>query len=100
MDVDVGTTTKLTVELGTTGATGPTMAAVSTTLTGTGNNVHPRVWVVMPSVLLTASGVAGPLIPQVDVANTPLDAWREICDYDRWDTDEFLVNSAASQIGR
>ena len=97
VDVDVGTTSKLTIELGTTGAVGPTMAAVTTTLTGTGNNVHPRVWVVMPSIALTASGFAGPMIPQVDVANTPLDAWREICDYDQWDTDQFLINSAASR---
>jgi len=96
-DVDVTATNSLTIQLGTAGATGPSLAAVSTTLTGSGDNVHPKVWVLLPSQVLTASGVAGPLIPQADVANTALDAWSSICDYAAWDTDKFLVNAAASR---
>ena len=97
VDVDVGTTTSLTVELGSAGAAGPALAAVPTTLTGTGNNVHPRVWALLPADALTASGVAGLLIPQASVSGTALDAWRTICDYDAWDTDTFLINSASSR---
>jgi hypothetical protein len=97
LDVDVSATQTLTVQIGAAGASGPTFAAVATTLTGTGNNVHPKVWALLPSEVLTASGVAGPLIPQASVAGTPLDAWRTLCDYDAWDTDTFLINAAASR---
>jgi hypothetical protein len=87
----------LTIQLGVAGATGVQPTAVSTTLTGTGNNVHPKVWVLLPTDVLTASGVAGLVIPQADVAGTALDAWSDICDYAAWDTDQFLVSSAASR---
>jgi hypothetical protein len=97
IDVDVGTTQSLTVELGVPGLTGPALAGVNTTLTGTGNNVHPRVWALLSADVLSASGVAGLVIPQAKVANTPLDAWRTICDYDAWDTDTFLINAATSR---
>ena len=97
VDVDVSANQSLTIQLGAAGAPGPELAAVATTLAGTGNNVHPKVWVVLPATVLTASGWAGPLIPQADVANTPLDAWKDICDYDQWDTDAFLTNAASSR---
>ncbi|HEY5921398.1 MAG TPA: hypothetical protein VIV11_06995 [Kofleriaceae bacterium] len=97
VDVDVGAHQTLTVQLGVTGIGGLNVDAVSATLTGTGNNVHPRVWALLPAEVLTASGVAGPLIPQASVMGTPLDIWRTFCDYDAWDTDQFLVNSAASR---
>jgi len=97
VDVDVTANPKLTVQLGIAGAAGPTLATVATTLTGTGNNVHPKVWALLPSDVLTASGVAGPLIPQASLAGTALDAWRTICDYAAWDTDNFLINAAASR---
>jgi hypothetical protein len=97
LDVDVTTHKTLTIELGAPGASGPELVAVSSTLAGTGNNVHPKVWVVLPATVLTASGFAGPLIPQADVMGTSLDAWRTLCDYDAWDTDKFLTQSAASR---
>jgi hypothetical protein len=97
VDVDVAATQALTVELGVAGAAGPALAAVGTTLIGSGNNVHPRVWALLPSEVLTASGVAGVLVPQASLASTPLDAWRTLCDYQAWGTDRFLVNSATSR---
>ena len=97
VDVDVTANQKLTVQLGVAGATGPSPVAVSTTLTGSGNNVHPKVWALLLSELLTASGVAGVMIPQSAVEGTSLDAWDGICDYAAWDTDKFLVNSASSR---
>jgi hypothetical protein len=95
VDVDVDAIGKLAVKLGVLGPGGLSLVDVSTTLTGSGNNVHPKVWALLPTAVLTASGVAGPLIPQADVAGTSLDAWRTLCDYGQWDTDQFLVNAAA-----
>jgi hypothetical protein len=97
VDVDVSANQSLTIQLGVAGASGVSPVAVSTTLTGTGNNVHPKVWALLPSEVLTASGVAGLLIPQASVAGTSLDAWKDICDYATWGTDKFLVNSATSR---
>ncbi len=97
VDVDVSTNQSLTIELGAIGAAGVAPVAVSTTLTGSGNNVHPKVWVLLPAEVLTASGVAGYMIPQASVANTALDAWESLCDYAQWGTDKFLVNSASSR---
>jgi hypothetical protein len=97
VDVDVSQTTKLTVEIGERGATGVTMAPVESTLTGSGNNVHPKVWAVLPAETLAASTVFGPMLPKSKFANTALDAWSDVCDYERWDTDAFLVNASASR---
>jgi hypothetical protein len=97
LDVDVSANQSLTVQLGVAGAGGVSPVAVSTTLTGSGNSVHPKVWALLPTDVLTASGVAGLMIPQASVDGTPLDAWRDICDYAAWDTDKFLVNAATSR---
>jgi hypothetical protein len=59
--------------------------------------VHPKVWVLIPSAVFTASQLAGPLAPAGEIAGTALDAWSSLCDYDRWDTDDFLVNASASR---
>lgn len=97
LDVDVSATTSLTVELGITGATGPALAAVTTTLTGSGNTVRPKVWVQLPADLMAASGFAGPVTPLAQLQGTALDVWATQCDYDAWDTDAFLVNASASR---
>lgn len=97
VDVNVSTTQSLTVQLGVAGATGPTLVDVATTLAGSGNNVQPKVWVKLPTDVLAASGVAGPVLPRAAVANTALDAWSTLCNYAKWDTDAFLVNSASSR---
>jgi hypothetical protein len=97
LDVDVTAHKSLTIALGSRGASGPSLVPVSSTLAGTGHNVHPKVWVVLPATVLAASGVAGPLIPQADVADTSLDAWRPLCNYDTWGTDKFLTQSTTSR---
>jgi hypothetical protein len=97
VDVDVATTTSLTVQIGVTGATGPALVDVATTLAGSGNNVHPKVWVRLPSSAIASSGLVGPIVPRAQVVGTSLDAWSSLCDYDAWDTDAFLVNSASSR---
>jgi hypothetical protein len=96
-DVNVGTTTSLTVQIGVDGATGPTLVSVATTLAGSGNNVHPKVWVQLPADVLAASGVVGPVTPRAKYIGTSLDAWTSLCDYDQWDTDAFLVNASSSR---
>ena len=97
IDVDVSATTMLTIEIGTAGETSGTLAAVSSTTTGTGNNVHPKVWVVLPMSVLLGSGLGGPLVPQAAVAGSALDAWNTLCDYDAWNTDKFLQQASASR---
>ncbi len=97
IDVDVSATTTLTIDIGSAGETGGSMAAVSTTTTGTGNNVHPKVWVVLPMSVLLGSGLGGPLVPQAAVAGTALDAWNTLCNYDTWNTDKFLQQANASR---
>jgi len=97
LDVNVSTTTNLTVQLGVTGASGPTMADVTTTLAGSGNNIHPKVWAQLPATYLAASGVAGPVTPRSSITGTALDAWNTLCNYDTWNTDAFLVNAASSR---
>jgi hypothetical protein len=97
-DIDVGAQPQaITIELGSPGAAGITLAAVETTLTGSGNTVEPRVWAVFPADVLAASMVTGLVIPRAMIAGTALDAWGGVCDYDRWDTDTFLVNASSSR---
>jgi hypothetical protein len=97
LDVDVGAITMLTVDIGTAGDAGGSIVAVSSTTTGTGTNVHPKVWVILPMSVLLGSGLGGPLVPQAAVAGTDLDAWTRLCDYDAWNTDKFLQNANASR---
>jgi hypothetical protein len=96
VQVDVATTT-LTVELGADGLGGETMAPVETTLAGSGDDIHPNVWVLLPADVLAGSQVFGPLAPKATFAGTALDAWSDVCDYAQWDTDAFLVNADASR---
>ncbi len=97
VQVDADANATLTIELDAAGIGGATMVPVVDTLAGTGNNVHPRVWAVLPAAVLAGSGVTGPAIPESEIAGTPLDAWSELCDYGAWDTDAFLVSAAASR---
>ncbi len=99
LDVNVSTTTSLTVQIGVTGAAGPTLADVTTTLAGSGNNVHPKVWVQLPSDVMAASGFAGPVTPRSQVQGTSLDVWTTQCDYDQWDTDAFVANQSSGREG-
>jgi hypothetical protein len=40
---------------------------------------------------LSASGVAGPEVPESAVAGTPSAAWQRICDYSRFNVDSFVT---------
>jgi hypothetical protein len=97
VQIDADAAATLTVELDVAGMGGLSLVPVEGTLAGAGNNVHPRVWAVLPATVLAASGVVGPVIPETEIAGTALDAWSELCDYGAWDTDAFLVSSAASR---
>jgi hypothetical protein len=48
------------------------------------------VWALLPARFLAQSGVAGPQVAEADVAGSPLDAWRKVCDYDRHNADAFI----------
>jgi hypothetical protein len=95
-DVDVDTYQTLSIQLHTASPT-LDLVPVAQTLAGTGNNVAPKVFVLLPTEVLTASSIAGPVAPRSAMVGTPLDAWSQLCDYAAWDTDAFLVNAAASR---
>jgi hypothetical protein len=97
VNVDAAAHPSLTIELGVAGIAGPDLVPVTQTLTGTGNNIHPKVWAVLPTDVLAASGFAGPVTPRSQFKDTALDAWTDVCDYDHWDTASFLVNASASR---
>jgi hypothetical protein len=97
LDVDVSATQTLAIRIGLAGLTGPGLVDVASTLTGSGNNVRPKVWVRLPSDVLAASGVAGPVVPRAQVMGTPLDVWSAKCNYAQWDTDAFLVTASTSR---
>ena len=59
---------------------------------------EPRMWVTLPATWLAASGFAGPIVPDTEIAGTPLAAWDSVCDHDRYDTDAFLADSASRGV--
>jgi hypothetical protein len=63
---------------------------VETTLVAADGTLGPRVWALLPAAWLSGSGVAGPQVPESDVAGSALDAWNDFCDYARYDVDAFL----------
>ncbi len=96
-DVDPSATTSATIGFG----EAPAVAAlglepVESTLVSPDGESGPLVYVLLPASWLSASGVAGPLIPEADVAGTDLDAWSTLCDYDAFDTDQFISEGAAT----
>jgi hypothetical protein len=68
-----------------------TSVSVDTTLVNANGEQGPRVWAVLPAAWLSASGFAGPLVPESDVASTASAAWASLCDYERWGTAAFLA---------
>jgi hypothetical protein len=92
VEVDVGAVTALDVEVGAASAGGElALADVASTLVSADGTLGPRVWALLPPAWLAASGVAGPVTPQSEVAGTPLDAWTGLCDYAAWGVDAFLA---------
>ncbi len=51
----------------------------------------PKVWAVLPANWLAGSGVAG---PQITIAETKIDAFGTVCDYDRHSTAKFLAEQS------
>lgn len=96
VDVDVTAHQKLAIELGVAGAT-LDFVPVATTLAGSGNNVSPRVFALLPTDVLTGSRIAGPVAPRSAVVGTPLDAWSALCDYEKWGTNAFLATASSSR---
>ncbi|MBK9036766.1 MAG: hypothetical protein IPL61_36875 [Myxococcales bacterium] len=88
--------TTLDVEVGARG--GGDRAPVPVTDTLAGADETPRVWAVLPAAWLAGSGAFGALVPQAAIAGTPLDAWGDVCDYARWDTDAFLAAASARDV--
>lgn len=52
----------------------------------------PKVWAVLPAAWLSASGFAGPLVPETAVAAQPAAAWGSLCDYESNDVEAFLAS--------
>ena len=67
------------------------LVAVSTTLEPTDGTNGPTVWALLPANWLAASGVAG---PQVTIADTRIDAFGNVCDYDNHTIGQFLPQQA------
>jgi len=93
IDLDVTGETEVEIRLGDT-PTGAalTMEPVASSLVAEDGEQGPRVWALLPAARLSDSGVAGPLVPEADVAAEPAAAWASLCDYDTWDTEEFLAS--------
>ena len=68
-----------------------TLVDVATTL----DNDLPKVWALLPANWLAGSGVAG---PQITIADTKIDAFGNVCDYDRHATAQFLAEQATRGV--
>src|SRR5262245_5282097 len=91
IDVAVAGESDVTVEIGQAGTAGDLpLVPVADTLDPADGTAGPRVWALLPARWLSGSGVAGPQIPEADVAGTPLDAWTMLCDYAEYDVTNFL----------
>ncbi len=95
VDVDPAAVSSVTVEIGAASTLAPlSLDDVASTLVTADGEAGPRVYALLPAEWLSGSGVAGPLIPEVDVAGTDLDGWTTHCDYDSFNTDTFIAEGA------
>jgi hypothetical protein len=91
VDADIAGESTLTVELGRAATAGDLpIVPVASTLDPEDGTAGPRVWALLPAAWLSASGVAGLQIPEADSGGPPLDAWGDVCDYERYDVENFL----------
>ncbi|HET6283505.1 MAG TPA: hypothetical protein VFH73_21290 [Polyangia bacterium] len=89
----------LTVRIGEAATAGDLpLVAVATTLMPEDGTAGPRVWPLLPAAWLSGSGVTGPQVPEADVANSPLDAWKTICNYTRFDVTAFLAMQTDASV--
>jgi hypothetical protein len=92
VDLPIAGETDLTVILGEQAAAGEVaLVPVENTLEPADGTLGPRVWALLPAPYLSASGAFGPLVPEADVAGTPLQAWSDLCDYDAHNVGSFLA---------
>ena len=71
------------------------LVPVSTTLEPADGTQGPKVWTLLPANWLAGSGVAG---PQVTIAETRLDAFRTVCDYDNHTIEQFLSEQSSKGV--
>lgn len=93
VDLAQATERDLEVQLGAARSKSPLApAAVEETLVNPSGEQGPRVWALLPAAWLSASGVAGPLVPEAEVAAQPSAAWASLCDYEANDVEAFLAS--------
>jgi hypothetical protein len=93
LDIDIAGTTDLEVRLNEQPTTSAlSLVSVDTTLVVANGEQGPRVWAVLPAAWLSASGFAGPLVPEADVASLPTAAWAKLCDCGKYDLAAFLAS--------
>jgi hypothetical protein len=96
VEVDVDTVSELTVRIGQApGSNALTLVPVADTLVQPDGEQGPRVWALLPASWLSASRIAGPLLPETDVTGDGA-SWATLCDYESWDTTDFLAAGASS----
>jgi hypothetical protein len=99
VDVDLDGETDLDVAIGEPAGAGDLpLVPVADTLDPPDGTEGPRVWALLPAAWLSASGVAGPEVPEADVAGTPLAAWSDLCDYDAYDVGAFLDEAGDGSV--
>jgi len=81
----------------------PTTAAislveVSTTLEPADGTLGPKVWTLLPAAWLSASGVAGPQVPESVVNGTSLDVFDNVCDYQNHTVTQFLTQQGSRDV--
>ena len=81
----------LQVRLGEAPTTAPlALAAVSTTLVAADGSQGPRVWARLPAAWLSASGVAGPQLPEAQTSGAIAIGLGRVCDYANHTITSFL----------
>ena len=96
IDIDPAAVTSATISLGAAASAELELDPVESTLVDPDGESGPLVYTLIPASWLSASGFAGPLVPEADVAGTDLDAWSTLCDYDGFDTAAFIADGAAT----
>lgn len=101
IEVDPASTPEVVVVLGEAPTAGPReLLPVEDTLVAPDGIEIPRVWAVLPASWLSASGVAGPLVTDDEVAGEPLLAtWSTLCDAAAWGSDAFFAEDWESDRG-
>ncbi len=98
VQLEISGPTSLELAIGATGGGDRAAVDVATTLVAADGTQGPKVWVLLPPAWMAGSGAFGRIVPQAEIAGTPLDAWGGVCDYDRWDTDAFIAQQASRDV--